>query len=164
MQVQYTALKTNHIQSVVEKERIEERSSRTSQPSYVYATINNLDCCVGWLLFGCLYFCMGILLYDKTLQVQKISQKSTRPKLTQLDQIDNRSYSTIQPLAYPTYILKIGVWPTILEFFGTFNHKSIRTAHQNSHQILKKLNISHLMGSSSPVTNPSGAITNINVT
>ena len=37
----------SHVQ---EQDRIDKRSNPTSPPSY--ATINNMDCCVGWLLFG----------------------------------------------------------------------------------------------------------------
>ena len=72
---------------------------------------------------------------DSALQVQDVSQKSIRLKWTQLDQLDNRSYSTIKPRpTYPTYIMKIGGWPTILEFFDNLSQKLIQTTQQNSHQ------------------------------
>ena len=123
-----------------------------------------MDCAVWCLLFGSRDFFMEILLYNTTLRVQEISQKSTGPKWTQLYHLDNRYYSTIQPLTYPTYIMKIGEWLSLWDFFDTFSQKSIRTAHQNSHQFLKKLNVPHVIRSSSPVTNPSGVLTNIDVT
>ena len=90
--------------------------------------------------------------------------KITIAKWTQLYHLDNRSYSTIQPLTYPTYIMKIGKWLSILKFFDTLSQKLICTADQNSHQFLKKLNANHWIGSSSPVTNPSGVLTNIYLT
>ena len=83
---------------------------------------------------------------------------------TQLYRLDNRSYYTIQPLAYLTYDMKIGLWPVSLEFSDNLSQKLIRTAHQNSHQFLKKLNGDHWIGSSSPETNPSGILTNIDLT
>ena len=94
----------------------------------------------------------------------KSCTKSTLPKWTQLDRLDNRSYSTIQPRTYPTYVMKIGVWLSIWDFFDNLSQKSVRTAQQHSHQFLKKLNGNHWIGSSSPVTNPSGVLTNINLT
>ena len=140
MKVQHTTLATNHIQSVLEQDRIEERSNPTSQPSYF--TTNDMNCAVEGLLFGIWYFFMVILLYDTTLQVQEISQKSTRPKWTQLYHLDNRSYSTIHPLTSPTYIMKIGEWLSLSDFFDTFSQKLIRTAHQNSHQTCNEVETS----------------------
>ena len=63
--------------------------------------------------------------------------KITYQQWTQLYHQDNRSYSTIQPLTYPTYDMKIGLWPAILEFFDNLSQKSICTVHQNSHQFEK---------------------------
>ena len=83
---------------------------------------------------------------------------------TQLYHLSNRSYSIIQPLIYPTYILKISEWLSLWDFFYTLTQKWIRTAQQNSHQFEKKINIPHVIRSSSPVTNPSGKLTKINVT
>ena len=83
---------------------------------------------------------------------------------TQLDCLDNGSYSTIQPLTYPTSIMRIGEWLSIWDLFDNLSQKSVRPTHQHSYQFLKKLNGNHWMGSSSPVTNPSGVLTNINVT
>ena len=83
VKVQYTTLKTNHIQNATEQDRIDGRSNPTSQPFNF--TTNSLDCAVEGLLFGSLDFFMVILLYDKALQVQEISQKSTQPKWPRLD-------------------------------------------------------------------------------
>ena len=62
---------------------------------------------------------------DMALQVEEISQKSTCPKWPRLDQLDNKSYSTIQLLTYPTYIMKIEVGPAFLEFFDNLSQKLI---------------------------------------
>ena len=78
--------------------------------------------------------------------------------------LDNRSYSTIQPPTFATYSMKIEVGPTFWEFFDRLSQKMIRSTHQNSHQTCKKLNVPHVIRSSSPVTNPSGELTNINLT
>ena len=123
-----------------------------------------MDCAVGCLLFGSLDYFMVILLLDTALHVQKNHQKSANPKWPRLDQLDNRFYSTIQPPTFTTYNMKIEIRPTFLEFFNTLSQKSIRTTHQNSHQFLKKLNGDHWIGSSSPEKNPSGVLTNINLT
>ena len=104
------------------------------------------------------------LLLETALQVQEISRKSTRPKWLRLDQLDNRFYSIIHPPTFTTYNIKIGVWPAILKFFDTLSQKLVRTTQQNSHQICKKLNVPHVIRSSSKVTNPSGVLTNINLT
>ena len=82
---------------------------------------------------------MVIVLCDTALQVQEISQKSTRPKWTRLDQLDNRYYSTIQPPTYPTYIMKIGLWPTVLKFFYFLSQKLIWTTQQNAHPTCKEV-------------------------
>ena len=98
------------------------------------------------------------------VNIQKVVRNHDGQKWTQLDQVDNRFYSTIQPRTHPTYIMKIGVWLSIWEFFDNLSQKSDQTTHQHSHQFLKTLNGNHWIGSSSPVTNPSGKLTNINVT
>ena len=38
---------------------------------------------------------------------------------------------------YPTYIMRIGVWPTMLKFFDKLSQKLILTAHHKSHQTCK---------------------------
>ena len=130
--------------NVEKQDHIDKRSTPTSQPTN--CTTNSVDCAVKWLLFRSLYFFMVILLYDTTLQVQEISQKSTLPKWTQLNRLDNRSYSTIQIRTYPTYIImRIEVCPTILEFFNTFSQKSICTAHHKSHQTCNEVETSPSM-------------------
>ena len=42
-----------------------------------------------------------------------IFSKSTHPKLPWVYLLDNGSYSTIQSPKYPTYIMKIEVWPAL---------------------------------------------------
>ena len=54
---------------------------------------------------------------ETALQVQEISQKSTCPKWPWLDQLDNRSNSTIQLTHISTSNMKIGVGPLLLELF-----------------------------------------------
>ena len=108
---------------------------------------------------------MVILLLDTTtLQVQEISQKSTSPKWPRYDQLDNTFYSTIQPPIFTTYNIKIGIWPAVLKFFDFLSQELIQTTQQNSHQTCKEVKCPHVIRSSSPVTNPSGELTDINVT
>ena len=59
--------------------------------------------------------------------------------------------------------MKIGVWPALLKFFDFLSQKLIRTTLQNSHQTCKKLNVPHVIRPSSPVTNLSCILTNINL-
>ena len=40
---------------------------------------------------------------------------------------------------YPTYIIKSGLWPTILKFFNNLSEKLIGNAQQNSHQTCKEV-------------------------
>ena len=63
--------------------------------------------------------------------------KARLPKWPRQDQLDNGSYSTIQPPTCTTYNMKIEVWPAILKFFDNLSQKSIRTTQQNSHQFRK---------------------------
>ena len=123
-----------------------------------------MTCVMGWLLFVSLDFFMVIMLLDTTLQVQEISQKSTLPKWTRLNQLENRSYSTIQPPTYPIYIMKIGVWPAILKFFDLLCQKRSGLHTKILTKLVKKLKRHHVIGSTSPVTNPSGVLTNIHLT
>ena len=85
-------------------------------------------------------------------------------KRPRLDQLDNGSYSTIQPTTFTTYNMKIGVWPAILKFFDFWvkNWSGLHTKIIT--KLVKKLNNNHWIGSSSPVINPSGVLTNINLT
>ena len=123
-----------------------------------------MNCAVGALLFGSLDFLMVILLWTRTVQVQEISQKSTRPKWPRVYRLDNGSYSTIQPPPYPTYVMKIEVWPALFGILLFLSQKLIRTTQQNSHQTCKKLNVPHVIRFSSPVPNSNVVLTNINVT
>ena len=90
----------------------------------------------------CALDCHTILVWDYTITIINISDlyyyKSAKnqpvQKWLRLNQLDNRSYSTIHPPTYPTYIMMIGVWPTLLEFFDFLSQKLIRTTQQNSHQ------------------------------
>ena len=59
--------------------------------------------------------------------------------------------------------MKIGEWLSLWDFFDNLSQKLIRTAQQNSHQFEKKLNVPHVIRSSSPETKPSVELTNINV-
>ena len=59
---------------------------------------------------------------------------------TQLYHLDNRSYSTIQPLTYPIYFMKIGEWLSLWDFFDKFSQKLIYTVHHKSHQTCKEVN------------------------
>ena len=86
---------------------------------------------------------------------------STWPRL---DRLENRSYSIIQPHIFTTYNMKIKVWPAILDFFDFLESKIDPDYTPKFSQILKKLNNNLWMGSISPVTNPSGVLTNINLT
>ena len=114
-----------------------------------------------WQLRGSCY----LLVYYNHYKLQsKSCMKPQCPKMTQLYHLDNRSYSTIRSLTYSTYIMKIGEWLPLWDFFDTFSQKLTCAAHQNSHQFLKKLNTNHWIRSSSPVTNPSVILTNINLT
>ena len=79
-----------------------------------------MNCAVGCLLLGLLNGLMVILLLTRTVQVQEISQKSTRPQWPWVYRLDNGSYSTIQPPTYITYTMKIEEWPALfglLDFF-----------------------------------------------
>ena len=69
---------------------------------------------------------------------QKIVRNHNGQKWTQFYHLDNRSYSTIQPLTYPTYIMDIGEWLSLWDFFDALSEKSIRTAHHKSHQTCKE--------------------------
>ena len=89
-------------------DRIDERSNPTSQPAKY--TTNSMQIAIGALLFGNFDFLVVILRWTRTVQVQEINQKSTRPKWPRVYRLDNGSYSTIQPPTYPTYIMKILIW------------------------------------------------------
>ena len=71
------------------------------------------------------------------------------------------SYSTIQPTTFTTYNMKIEVGPAILEFFDFLSQKLIRTTQKIITKLVKKLNVPHVIRSSSPVTNSNDIQTNI---
>ena len=105
-------------------------------------------------------FFVSVLVPQKHTNIFKI----TYQQWTQLYHLDNRSYSTIQPLTYPTYIMKIGEWLSLWDFFNNLSQKLIRTTHQNSHQTCKEVKRPHMIRSSSQVTHSNGILTNMNVT
>ena len=107
-------------------------------------------------------WCRGFVIFLFVIGTRKKISKSTRSKWLQLDQLDNRSYYTIQPTTITTYNMKIELRPAILEFFDFFSQKLIRTTQQNSHQFKKKCH--HRTPSSSPVIILNNILTNINVT
>ena len=74
VKVQYTNLKTNHIQSIQEQDHINERSNQTSQPTNF--TTNNTNCAVRGLFFGGLYFFHG----DHALEHDTTSTRN-QPKI-----------------------------------------------------------------------------------
>ena len=111
------------------------------------------------IIWGILY-CFFIVLfsYGMTLQSLNPSKMDTAGSSRQLIKLHHPSRT------YPIYIMRIGLWPTILKFFDNLSLKSIRTAHHKSHQLVMKVKRHHVIGSNSPVTNPSCELTNINVT
>ena len=60
--------------------------------------------------------------------------------------------------------MKIGLWPALLEFFDFLSQKLIQTTHQILTKLVKKLNVPHVIRSSSQVKKMNGILTNMNVT
>ena len=85
----------------------QQRSNPTSPPSYT--TINNMDCCIEWLLFGSLYFSWWSCSWTRHYYKYKKSSKN---------QPGQNGHATIQPPTYPAYNMEIGVWSAILEFYN----------------------------------------------
>ena len=116
------------------------------------------------IAFYYLIFFIVIVLCNTALQVQAISQKSTLPKWTRLDRLDNRSYSTIQHQQIPLILLRLeyGYLCWNSSIYLAKNLSVLHTTNCTKH--VKKLNTNHLIGSGSQVTNPSSELTKINVT
>ena len=92
---------------------------------------------------------MCIFFVQQCTAKNKYSHNQPFQKWLSLDQLDNGSYSTIQHATFTTYNMKIGVYPALLEFLDF-----LESIIDNNHWI----------ESSSPATNPSGVLTNINLT
>ena len=75
---------------------------------------------IEWLLFEGLDFFNGDTASDTVLQVQDISQKSTRPKCPHVHRLDNGSNSTIQLTYISTNNMKIRVGPLLFGLFDFF--------------------------------------------
>ena len=89
-----------------------------------------MNCAVGCLLLGLLNGLMVILLWTRTVQVQEISQKSTRPKWPRVYRLDNRSYSTIQPTTFTTYTMKIAVGGLLFGLLDFSTRQGVGTTNQ----------------------------------
>ena len=93
------------------------------------------------LLYVVLPVC-NIFLSKNGLQYNNKYSQNHVQQCTQLYHLDNRSYSNIQPLIYPTYIIKIGEWLSLWDFFDNLSQKLIRTAQHNSHQTCNEVETS----------------------
>ena len=102
--------------------------------------------------FGFLY---NDTAFDTVLQVQEISQKPPYPKCPQLDQLDNRSYSTIQPTPFFTNNMKIVVGGCFLAYLILLAAKGSVLYTNILVQLIEKLKTHNVIRSSSPVINPS---------